>query len=169
MTEIRVSVDVLAEALVMTPRRVQQLVAEGTLWRAGHGKYDLVGCTGAYLAVLLDKLSGRAGKRELLRTRARLIGLRADILEMDNAERRGELLEAAEIADAWARATSNIRTRMLAIPTRAAALVFHMETRAEVQHTLCDLIEQALTSLADDLYGTESDVPRETRRRGRRR
>ena len=155
MTEILVSVDVLAEALVMTPRRVQQLVDEGRLWRAAHGKYDLVLCAGGYVTYLLDKLSGREPKRELLRTRARLLGLRADLLEMENAERRGELLEAGEICEAWARATSNIRTRMLAIPTRAAPLIVHMQTKAEIQDTLNGLIREALTALADNLYAPD--------------
>jgi phage terminase Nu1 subunit (DNA packaging protein) len=78
----------------------------------------------------------------------RLFKEQADKLEFENAVKRGELLPLEETQDAILLVFTNIKARLLAIPTRAAAVVFGMESMAEIAEEIKKLIYEAMTDLA---------------------
>lgn len=72
--------------------------------------------------------------------KARLDAARADMTELDLAERRGELLPVADVEFALAALLSGARTRILAVPAKVAA-----EIAAETSPAACHaLIERAI-------------------------
>lgn len=68
--------------------------------------------------------------------------------ELALAARRGELVPAAEIEAALAEEYTAVRTKLLALPTRAKQRLTHLTT-ADVA-VLEDLVREALGELADD-------------------
>jgi phage terminase Nu1 subunit (DNA packaging protein) len=87
---------------------------------------------------------------DLTRERARLAKEQADKLEMENAQARGELVPGDQV-EAWGvRLAGEIRTKCLAVPSRAAPAVFGLKTIAEVEATLRRFQTEALEALADD-------------------
>jgi hypothetical protein len=65
-------VETIAKLLDLTPRRVQQLSAEGVIPRVGHGKYELVSSVRGYIRYLKAAEIGgdaRADNQRLLRAR----------------------------------------------------------------------------------------------------
>ncbi|MBL8588739.1 MAG: hypothetical protein JNK46_09445 [Methylobacteriaceae bacterium] len=77
----------MAALLMLTPRRLQQLAAQGALPKERHGPFELVATIRAYLAHLkLHRESAEAPERAaVLRERAREIGAR-------NLRAEGELM-----------------------------------------------------------------------------
>lgn len=73
----------------------------------------------------------------------------ADRLEMENAARRGELLERVVVDAAVVAAFSRVRSRMLAIPSKAAPLVVQDMEIAEAEHLIRSQVIEALQELAD--------------------
>jgi len=80
--------------------------------------------------------------------KARLDRLRADKVELELEEMRGKLVHVDKISTHWANVANLIRTRMLAVPTKAAPLVKGAGTLAEIKETLEVLIHDALTELS---------------------
>jgi hypothetical protein len=60
--------------------------------------------------------------------RARLASAQADLAELKAAERRGELLAAAEVTAAWCAVLRTVRSAMLAVPSRVGARLPHLTT-----------------------------------------
>jgi phage terminase Nu1 subunit (DNA packaging protein) len=63
--------------------------------------------------------------------RARLASAQASLTEVKLAERRGELLDAAEVERTWGGIVRTIRAGMLAVPSRCGARLPHL-TAADV-------------------------------------
>jgi phage terminase Nu1 subunit (DNA packaging protein) len=63
--------------------------------------------------------------------RARLASAQADLAELKAAERRGELLDAAEVERTWGGVLRTVRASLLAVPSRVGARLPHL-TAADV-------------------------------------
>lgn len=94
--------------------------------------------------------SSDGAKLDLNAERARHSKEQADKLEMENNLRRTLMADVRHVAQRWAAVGVNIKTRMLAIPTKAAPLVLRCKTIAEVYEVLTKLIHEAL----DDISGS---------------
>lgn len=113
------NVDQVARALNVTPRRVQQLVKEG-MPRDGRGEYDIGPCMAWYIRYLQSALERRGtetgdGIISLAAERARLAKAQADKTEMENAVRRGLLVDLAATESAWGQCISNARAKLLGL------------------------------------------------------
>ena len=73
----------------------------------------------------------------------------ADRLAMENAARRGELIDRAVADAAVVGAFSRVRSRMLAIPSKTAPLVIQDMEIAEAEHLIRSHVIEALQELAD--------------------
>ena len=81
--------------------------------------------------------------------KARLIKARADIMEQEAQRRSGRLIDIDEAVKVLTGVYTNFRTRMLAVPTRAAPQVIN-EDAAGAHAILTDLIEEGLRELSTD-------------------
>ena len=111
-------VETICKLLDLTPRRLQQLAAEGVLPRGERGRYDLLGCVRGYVRHLRDRtLPADIEADPYHQQRTRRTAAEAEIAELKVAQARGELVLAAEAARAWASHAARVRSRFLAIPS----------------------------------------------------
>lgn len=85
-------------------------------------KVDLKATVTAYCAHIRGVASGRGGEEQVLdltKERARLAKEQADEKEIKNAVLRGDLLPARDVEATWADFLRGLRSRMLALPSRA--------------------------------------------------
>ncbi len=149
MTTPSYPVSTIAKLFNLTERRVQQLAKEGVIPKPEKGKYDLVGCVRGYVAYLQERAFGKTmAVGDTHHERARLLKLQADKTELEVETIRGKLIPAEETEELWASLLATFRARMLAMPTRAAHLVSHLKEFYAIEHTLRDLVIDALTELA---------------------
>ncbi len=138
-----------AEWLDISERRFRELLDEGVLTRADKGAYDHRAVVHQYIRHLREVAAGRGGataQAVKADEDARLAKARADLAEMELAEKRGELVPVDQIGDALNSAVQIMRTRVLAIPTKAAPRVGAKDVaaaegviRAEVVEALSEL------------------------------
>ena len=172
MAERLYSVGVIAKLLNVTERRVQQLTKEGIIPKAERGKYDLVPCVQGYVKYLQDLAFGRdIVPADINLAKSRLVAAQAELAEMEAAERKGSLIDAAKIAAWWGQIITNAKQNLLAIPARAAPLVLTCKTAEQASAEIEKLVHEALDSLSGynpdpDSGGTDSvEAPAETKRK----
>lgn len=139
----------LAAYLDVIPRTVWRLADEGLVVRAGRGRYDLAASVRTYVTHIRAMAAGRAGDEQagLTAERARLAREQADAVALRNAIARGEMVPAADVEREWSSILRNVRSRMLAVPSRVAARVPTL-TKADVALVEHE-VAAALTELAD--------------------
>jgi phage terminase Nu1 subunit (DNA packaging protein) len=98
----------------------------------------------------LQRSAKSADELVLTSERARLAKEQADKTAMENAIKRGELVDLPKVADALTKILTNVKTRLLAIPRRAAPLVLGCKTLPQVEDQLVSLVHEALTELSND-------------------
>lgn len=140
---------VIARLLDLTERRVQQLSREGVIPRGERGRYDLVGSVRGYVRYLRDQAArAQDGVADFGAERARLIKAKADLAEMDAAQRRGDLLPATGVEEAWIAVLGRLRARLLVLPDRLAPLVHEETTIAGARALIRRTVAETLTELA---------------------
>ena len=147
-----VGVEKVAQALNVTPRRVQQLCDEG-MPRAGYGQYDLGHCMAWYIRFLQATLERReipqidAVAAALKGERQRLLRAQADLTETELAERRRTLVPIAMLEETMGRMISSARARILQLPGTVAPELEGLN-RDEIKRKLTATVHQLLTVLA---------------------
>lgn len=123
---------------------------------------DIRGARAWHMATATAALIGPPSAERLdpNQERARKDRALADKTEMENEKRRGELVEVAEVASQWMKSLSIVRTRLLAIPSKAAANVPH-EARGLVFKLVEQEIHSALTELSRSGDDEEADAERD--------
>jgi phage terminase Nu1 subunit (DNA packaging protein) len=121
---VAVDVETVARALNVSPRRVQQLAAEG-LPRIAKGEYDLGACMAWYIKYLQRVIEQRArddGTSVSSLTSERIRGAReaADKAAIDNRRRRGELIETEFVGALLRDLAQDISARLEGLPGRLA-------------------------------------------------
>lgn len=131
-----VPVATVAKMLNLTPRRVQQLAAEGVLPKPSRGRYDLAGCVRAYITSLQEQVR-RAGVPGTSRQepgvadadrRERLA--RAALAEMKAAEMRGASVLKSAYRDELRLVAQRLRAGILGMPGSQAEEVVGLPDRA---------------------------------------
>lgn len=100
------------------------------------------------LKTALDALNEQTDNLNPAAEKARLDKARADLAELDLAERSGRLVDAARIEATWAAALTELRTRLLAIPSTTAPRVTPKMTAAEVEALIREQIDDALGAIS---------------------
>lgn len=101
---------------------------------------------------------GNNRKLNLQDEQARFAKVRADAAEMENAKRRGELIEIEAAVDLLETTVMAVRSRILSIPTKAAPAVAGCKTPRQAQVVL----EQQIHDALDELASLDPEVLRET-------
>ena len=142
-------ISVIARLLNLSERRVRQLSAEGVIPKASRGRYELIGAVQGYTRYLRDlALKAEVGTTDYRSERARLVKARADLAEMEAAEKREDLIPAHEVTAAWTEIVVLIRSRLLTIPDKVAPLVHETNTIPEARDVIRKAIYEALTDIA---------------------
>lgn len=143
-----VPLETICKLLDLTPQRINQLAKEGVIPKLERGKYELVPVVRAYIQYLrMGNLKKDLPEDDYTTHRMRLTRARADIMEMEKAQMEEKLIPAGDIEQAWIEAVTNMRAKMLSLPTKAASEVFSSESLQEVKTVLKEQIYEALKEL----------------------
>jgi phage terminase Nu1 subunit (DNA packaging protein) len=141
----------LAQAFGLGERQIVNLWHQG-MPKIAVGRYDLVSCFKWKVAQLESALEEarrehpeEADKRQ---EEALLARVRREKIEMENAERRGLLLEADKVGSVLERAVLFMRTKLLSIPTKSAPRVVAATGVNEVKIILDEVVHDALSELS---------------------
>jgi len=151
----------LCEMLGMSPMTVNRLQDQGfPVLSRGDGRKANQYDTGACIDWLVErerrkKVTLPGGQViNLDAERARLTKEQADKVAMENELTRSQLIDAEQVAVMWANVVVNIKTRVLAIPTKAAPLVIGCKTMPQVR----DVIERVIIEALHDLSTSDATI-----------
>ena len=149
----------IASLLLITTRRVQQLVKEGVIPKTERGRYELEPAVHGYIRYLQDRGSIGANTvddaKSYYEQRARLIRLQADRAEAELHELQGSLVAVDDVSEQWARLLGRMRQRILSIPSKLAPMIHHETDAAIVESILEAAVHDVLTEFAQ--YADEDE------------
>jgi hypothetical protein len=149
-----VSVESVAGAMDLDPRRVQQLAVREGMPKAGRGRYDLGKCMAWYIRYLHAKMKVRAtgtedgGLTSLKDERSRLLRLAGDLKEIELARQRREVIAIGDLEKAMSDLVVTTKARLMALPARQAADLVAEPSPAVIQGKLEKALKEALAHLA---------------------
>lgn len=89
--------------------------------------------------------------------RARLTHHQANIAELDEDQKRGELVERTAVVIEVSEAVANMRAKLLNLPHKVASVVVAMDDLHEVKAILESAVHESLTELYNEYAGDEND------------
>jgi hypothetical protein len=141
---------VIAKLLMLTDRRVRQLVAEGVIPQASRGQYGLAPTVQAYIKYLRDRSvsADLNGDDQVGAYKTRMLKAKTRVAEAEADQVDGALLRRSVVELAWTRMISNMRARLLSIPSKTAPLVHSAPSIAAVSAALTSAIHEALEEIS---------------------
>ncbi len=140
-----------AAHIFLSERRFNSLLDQEIVTRMPSGKYELDTVRKEYITHIRDVASGRSGNikanLDLTEERARLAKEQADSQEMKNAMQRGALVQIEDVTDVVEEQFMALRAKLLAMPTKYAALVYTSEDLKEAKLVFEEAILEALNEL----------------------
>lgn len=138
----------IAKHLDLSERRVADLLPELGLPTRD---CDIDAARVAYIRDLREKAAGRytEGDLDLGKERARLTYHQANIAELDEDVRRGELIPSETVEMVWSDMIASFRAKVLSIPTKAAHQFVHLTSISEIQDALKEHHNEALLELSE--------------------
>ncbi len=80
--------------------------------------------------------------------RAKKEGHLAKLAELEEKEATGQLVKAEEVLKEWQNVITNVRARLLSLPSKLAAQGYGARSRGDLQRLLTEGINEALAELA---------------------
>lgn len=115
----------------------------------------------AYLRKQIEEKEQKSDKKDYFAEKTRLTSAQADKIELENAVRQGELLEASECERAWSGLIGNSRAKLLNIPSKLAPELAIISDPIAVENKLKSVIYEVLWELSKD-FEVESGEPNES-------
>lgn len=151
-----------ARALNISPQAINNAINQGRIQtrKAANGRemIELEGLRERYALTTQQKISGatvrdtpvRRGHEEVPdynESRARTEFLKAELLELERAEKEKRLVDAGEVSQKWNELVSIARTKILGVPSKAKQRIPDFPQDAFV--ILEDIVREALEDLAN--------------------
>ena len=109
----------LAKVVDLSPSRIRDLVAQGVIPRRADGSFDAVEAVRNYVGHLRAAL---ARAQTGARPREKFLAVKAELLELDLQERRGELIDAAVLGRELEKAILTFKQELLLLEQLAPEL-----------------------------------------------
>lgn len=138
----------IAAFLDIATSQVRTKTRDGILVKDGKGRWNVRKSLSNYLSQLRENaFKGGPQTDELKAEKLRLAREQADKLEIANAAARGDMVRAADVEREWANVLRDVRSTMLAVPSRVGSKLSHLSAHdiAEIDREL----KAALEGLAD--------------------
>jgi phage terminase Nu1 subunit (DNA packaging protein) len=142
------STKAIAEILMLSERRVQQLAKEKVIPRLRPGEFRLAPAVQGYIRFLQERMQSGSDP-DLQRERALLTKVQRETAELELAALRGEMHKSEDVMTVWTECVVNCRSRLLSIPTKLAPVLYEAETVADIQEALKKAVYEALDELAE--------------------
>lgn len=150
---------VLAELFGVQIPNISQLTTSGVIEVGPPGRNNLLVCAHRYIMHLKAKADGRfKAMGELGDEKARLTKAQADMAEMEAEEMAGTLVRRDEVVQEWQGILMDMKSKLMALPSKAATLVADEENPALCQEILDRMVREALQELSE--YGGKKSIAR---------
>lgn len=140
----------IADSFGLTPRRVQQLAKEAGFPKVKRGDYDELDCLRWYVKFLQEKLSAGTTRADGQVTgRERYDTAKAEIAELELAEKRKQILTVADYEQAMTALINPARHELLAIEARLRPTIgaeAAAKCGAEIKRSLRALVEDEVSA-----------------------
>ncbi len=142
----------VAEHLDLSSVRVHDLFNENILIKSGKsGGQDKDDCRVRYIRYLRSLSKGKnTNSGDLNDERTRLTKAQADRAELELQEKESELISTDLIKTIWSDYVANVRSKLLALPSKLGHLTQAAETYAEAEAIIKKSIYECLEELSDD-------------------
>ena len=142
----------LAQHLDLSSARVHDLFNENILIKSGKsGGQDVDDCRVRYIRYLRSLSKGKnTNSGDLNEERTRLTKAQADKAELELQEKENELISTDLIKTIWSDYVSNVRSKLLALPSKLGHLTQAAETYAEAEAIIKESIYECLEELSND-------------------
>jgi len=143
--------DELADLIMVSPRRIQQLSRGGTIPRTTpRGPFELVTSVQAYIRHIKEgvgevEIDGESHEQ----ARTRLTKARADIHQRTALQLSGDLIPSEQVESNWQAVLSIVRQSLISLPDRVAPRVNDAETLNETRQLLKEGVYEILEELAE--------------------
>lgn len=142
----------LANHLDLTSARIHSLFNENVLLKSGkRGGIDLEENRIRYIRYLRSLSKGKhKGSGDLTEQRSRLTKAQADKIELELQEIEGDLISADTIKNIWSEYVSNVRSKLLALPSKLGHLTQAAESYGDSELIIKEAIYECLEELSED-------------------
>ena len=146
----------LADHIDLSTVRVHDLFNENVLLKSGkRGGLDLNENRIRYIRYLRSLARGKTtGSGDLNKEKTRLTKAQADRAELELQEKEGELISTDLIKTIWSDYVANVRSKLLALPSKLGHLTQASESYAEAEAVIKEAIYECLEELSDDANPT---------------
>lgn len=142
----------IARLLLLTERRVQQLVKEGVIPKTERNRYELAPAVQGYIRYLQERMAGNtAAPADMHLEKSRLVKLQADKAQIELDHLNEILVRTEDVAKEWESILVDMKSKMLSIPSKAAPLLSGQTEIHIIMDMLQKYVEEALLELSD--YG----------------
>ncbi len=154
------TVGAISKLLLISERRVYQLVNDGVIPKTQRGRFELESAVHGYIRFLQERSVGRpSGPEDYQVEKARLVKNQADKAEIEVQTLSGELVSSENVSKHWYQMVTDCKTRLLSIPSKAAPIVASETNAGAVQEIIEELVREALEELANyENSGRETDI-----------
>jgi len=143
----------VADHLDLSVKRVSELIRDGILpSKMGRSPLNLDVCRVAYISYL-RKLGGynkKSGTGDIAEEKAKLTAAQARKAELEVEQLEKTLIPAQLVEDTWVDYVSNVRAKLLGLPSRVAHQVITVDKYAEAELIIKEQVYEALNELAED-------------------
>jgi len=142
----------VAEHLDLTSVRIHDLFNENVLMRSGKsGGQDVDDCRVRYIRYLRGLARGKnTNSGDLNEERTRLTKAQADRAELELQEKEGDLISSDVIKTIWSDYVANVRSKLLALPSKLGHLTQAAESYAEAEAIIKEAVYECLEELSED-------------------
>lgn len=142
----------VAEHLDLTTKRMHELFNENVLIKTGKsGGQDKDDCRLRYIRYLRGLARGKnTNSGDLNEERTRLTKAQADRAELELQEKEGDLISSDVIKTIWSDYVSNVRSKLLALPSKLGHLTQAAESYAEAEAIIKEAVYECLEELSED-------------------
>lgn len=155
-------VTAIAKLLMMTPRHVQKLTADGVIPKTERGRYEVVAAVQGYIKYLKDRAITGNGDIDYTAEKSRLTRAQADLAEIEVARSRGDVVGADQLTRNLTNLFTEIRTNLRNIPGRVSSSLLGLTDERKLKMVLLAEIDQALTALSEmdmDIADSDEETP----------
>ena len=148
----------IAEHLDCRPEHVSRLKSQNVLPSAPGKPMDLDRARVAYINYLRKKarMTSNTDDGTITEHKTRLTSAQADKAEMEVQVLSSSLIKADDVRSTWTEFVSNVRAKLLNLPSKLAHQVIGLDHYAEAEELLTNEIYETLNELSKSEY-TESD------------
>tara|TARA_R110000787_G_scaffold33724_3_gene88150 strand:- start:4953 stop:5519 length:567 start_codon:yes stop_codon:yes gene_type:complete len=144
-----VSVESIANILKLTPRRVQQLSSQGVIPKAKRGRYKILTAVWGYIDYLKKSNLDQDVPDDLKDVNLRIAKHKATLMELEVAERTGELIKVSEVIGTWSKIFNQIKQSALSMPARLIPQLLSADNINDANVVAKEYIENFLNEHAD--------------------